>query len=234
MAIANCLYMGARILVGTGSILMGIDSHERALLMLRQSGSEARGIEVSFLYRAGEAYKNAFEYARAADYYHQALSLAREVGDEASEAAVLHLLGALSFAREHTAEARGFAEASLFKNARLHAVATAGETCALLSEIELADGRLFEAKQYARQAIRLCGQAGASLHEATALYVLSRILRRLALVDGAVEALERAHVIFADLDRERAELIAAELRELQVGPVLPAARSGSPVLDRDR
>ncbi|SMC71099.1 NB-ARC domain-containing protein [Lentzea albidocapillata] len=231
LAIATCLHTGARILVATGSIVMGIDSHERALLMLRQSGSEARSMEIGFLYRAGEAYKHAFEYARAASYYHQALALAREVGDEASEATVLHLLGALNFAREHAAEARGFAEASLLKYARLHAVALAGEVCALLSEIELEDGRLFEAKQYARQAIRLCGRAGASLHEATALHVLSRILERVAQFDGAVEALERAHVIFADLDRERAEVIAAELRELQVELALPTARSESPVLE---
>jgi tetratricopeptide (TPR) repeat protein len=234
LAIATCLHTGARILVATGSIVMGIDSHERALLMLRKSGSEARSMEVGFLYRAGEAYKNAFEYARAATYYHQALALAREIHDEALEATVLHLLGALSFAREHTAEARGFAEAALFKHARLLAVGLAGEVCALLSEVELEDENLFEAKQYARQAIRLCGRAGASLHEATALHVLSRILEREAWFEGAVEALESARVIFADLDRERAELVAAELRELQSESILPVARSESPVLDPDR
>ncbi|MEV6718050.1 NB-ARC domain-containing protein [Lentzea sp. NPDC051208] len=234
MAIACCLHTGARILVATGSVIMGIDSHERALRMLRQSESPAPSMEVGFLYRAGEAYKNAFEYTRAATYYHQALALAREIGDEASEATVLHLLGALSFARELTAEAREFAEASLFAHARLHAVGLAGEVCALLSEIELEAGRLFEAKQYARQAIRLCGRAGASIHEATALHVLSRILVRVAQLDGAVEALERAHVIFADLDRDRAEVVAAELRELQVDLALPAARSESPVLDPGR
>ncbi|MDX8143136.1 NB-ARC domain-containing protein [Lentzea sp. BCCO 10_0061] len=234
VAIASCLHTGARILVETGSVIMGIDSHERALLMLRQSDHPAPSMEIGFLYRAGEAYKNAFEYARAATYYHQALALACEIGDETSEATVLHLLGALSFARERTAEAREFAEAALFKHARLHAIGNAGEACALLSEIELEDGRLFDAKQYARQAIRLCGRAGASLHEATALHVLSRILEREAQFDGAVEALERAHVIFADLDRGRAELVAAELRELQVELALPAARSESPVLDLDR
>ncbi|WP_329789295.1 NB-ARC domain-containing protein [Lentzea sp. DG1S-22] len=234
IAIAACLHTGARILVATGGVLMGIDSHERALLMLRQSGSPAPSMEVHFLYRTGEAYKNAFEYARAASYYHEALALSREIGDEASEATVLHLLGALSFAREHTAEACEFAEASLLKHARLHAVGNAGEVCALLSEVQLDAGRLFEAKQYARQAIRLCGRAGASLHEARALHVLSKTLVRLGRFDGAIEALERAQVIFSDLDPERAELVAEELRGVQAEVALPAARTDSPALDRDR
>jgi tetratricopeptide (TPR) repeat protein len=230
LAIASCLHTGARILVATGSVLMGIDSHERALAMLRKVG--ARGLEVGFLYRAGEAYKNAFEYERASSYYHEALALARAREDEASEATVLQLLGALSFAQERTAEARGYAEASLAKHARLFAVGKAGEACALLSEIELEDGRLFEAKQYARQAIRLCGRADASLSEATALHVLGRILGRAAQRDGAIEALERAQAIFADLGSDRAGQIAVELRELQVEVALPAARTGSPTLDR--
>jgi tetratricopeptide (TPR) repeat protein len=234
VAIASCLHTGARILVATGSVLMGIDSHERALALLRQAVPAARGMEIGFLYRAGEAYKNAFEYERAASYFHQALSLARELQDESSGATVLQLLGALSFAQERTAEARGFVEAALHEHARLLAVGKAGEACALLSEIELEAGNLFEAKQYARQAIRLCGRAGASLHEATALHVLSRILGRDAQREGAVEALERACVIFADLDQERARQATAELRELQIELALPAARAGSPALDRDR
>lgn len=234
VAIASCLHTGARILVATGNVLLGIDSHERALAMLRQAGPGFRGMEIGFLYRAGEAYKNAFEHRRAAAYFHQALALARELEDEAAEATVLQLLGALSFAEERTAEARGFVEAALHKHARLLAVGKAGEACALLSEIELDDGKLFEAKQYARQAIRLCGIAGASLHRATALHVLSRILRREAQRDGAIEALEQACAIFADLDQERALQATAELRELQAELALPTARADSPALDRER
>ncbi|WP_394615829.1 NB-ARC domain-containing protein [Lentzea sp. JNUCC 0626] len=234
LAIAVCLHTGARILVATGNVLMGIDSHERALAMLRQSGTNAPSMEIGFLYRAGEAYQKAFEYTRAATYYRQSLSLAREIQDEASEATALYLLGVLSFAREQTAEARELGEAALAKYARLRAVGKAGEACALLSEVELDADRLFEAKQYARQAIRLCGRAGAALHEATALHVLSRILVRQARRDGAVEALERAHDLLVDLDAGRAEVVAAELRDLQVEVDLPVARSSSPVWDHER
>lgn len=233
--IAVCLHTGARILVATGSILMGIDSHERALSLVRKLGESDRVMEKIFLYRAGEAYKHAFEYERAASYYHQALALARAGDDEASEATILQLLGGLSFARERTAEARGFAEAALGQHARLRAVAKAGEVCALLSQIEFEDGRLFEAKQYARQAIRLCGRADASLSEANALQVLGRILGHAAQRDGAVEALERAQAILVDLGSvDRVEEIAAELRELRSELDFPAARASSPVFERDR
>ncbi len=230
--IAVCLHTGARILVATGSTLMGIDSHERALAMVRQLGEHGRGIEKFFLLRAGEAYKHAFDYERAADYYHQALELARAQEDESSEATVLLLLGALRFAQERTSEARGFAEAALWKHVRLRAVGMVGEVCALLSEIELDDGELFKAKQYARQAFRFCGRAGASLSEARALSVLGGILGRADQREGAIEALERAQAIFADLDPGRAAQIAVELSELQIERDLPRSRSGSPVIDR--
>ncbi|KOV84025.1 NB-ARC domain-containing protein [Nocardia sp. NRRL S-836] len=232
VGIAVCLHTGARILVATGSILMGIDSHERALAMVRQLGERGRGIEKFFLLRAGEAYKHAFEYERAADYYCQALELARTQEDEATEATVLLLLGALRFAQERTAEARGFAEAALWKHARLHAVGMVGEVCALLSEIELDDGELFKAKQYARQAYRFCGRVGASLSEARALSVLGGILGRADRREGAIEALERAQAIFADLDPHRATLLAADLDELQSERDIPSSRTGSPVIDR--
>jgi len=229
--IAVCLHTGARILVATGNISMGIDSHERALAMARRVPES--GVEQIFLFRAGEAYKHAFDYERAASYYHRALALACVQEDEASEATVLQLLGALRFAQERTAEARGFAVAALHKHARLLAVGRAGEVCALLSEIEAEDANWLNAKRYARQAIRLCGRAGAPLSEATALHVLGRILARDAQLDGAVEALERAQAIFADLDRDRSAQIADELRELQVERDVPSARTDSPVVRRD-
>jgi hypothetical protein len=103
-----------------------------------------------------------------------------------------------------------------------------GEVCALLSEIELVDGRLFEAKQYARKAIQFCGRAGAPLSEATALHVLGRIHAREGLRDGAVEALSLAVALLADLQPERGERIAAELRELELEIDLPEARKDSP------
>lgn len=229
--IAVCLHTGARILVATGNITMGIDSHERALAMARKVPES--GVEQIFLFRAGEAYKHAFDYERAASYYHRALALACAQGDEASEATVLQLLGSLRFAQERTAEARGFAVAALEKHARLLAVGRAGEVCALLSEIESDDGNWLKAKRYARQAIRLCGRAGVPLSEATALLVLGRILARAAQLDGAVEALERAEAIFTDLDHQRSEQIAAELRELQLEPRVPDARTDSPAVGRD-
>ncbi|MET8757639.1 BTAD domain-containing putative transcriptional regulator [Lentzea sp. NPDC004782] len=228
--IAACLHTGARILVATGNIPMGIDSHERALAMVRKIPDS--GMEQIFLFRAGEAYKHAFDYERAASYYHQALALARAQEDEASEATVLQLLGALRLAQERTAEARGFAEAALLKHARLLAVGRAGESCALLSEIEADDGNWLNAKRYARQAIRLCSRAGVPLSEATALHVLGRILARDAQLDGAVEALERAEAIFADLDHGRSVQIAAELRVLLAERGVPPTRTGSPVVGR--
>lgn len=231
--VATCLHTGARILVATGNVTMGIDSHERALTMVRMIGERGPGMEKVFLYRAGEAYQEAFDYQRAASYYHKSLVLAREQEDEASEATVLQLLGSLSFARERIAEARGFAEAALWKHAGLLAVGRVGEVCALLSEIELEDGKLFEAKQYARKAIQFCGRAGAPLSEATALHVLGRIHAREGLRDGAVEALSLAVALLADLQPERGERIAAELGELQLEIDLPEARKDSPAVKRD-
>ncbi|MCP2201421.1 transcriptional activator domain-containing protein [Lentzea flava] len=230
--VATCLHTGARILVATGNVTMGIDSHERALALVRKIGESGPGMEKVFLYRAGEAYKEAFEYERAASYYHKSLALARDQEDEASEATVLQLLGELSFARERTAEARGFAEAALWKHAGLLAVGRVGEVCALLSQIELEDGNMFEAKQYARKAIQFCGRADAPLSEATALHVLGRVLARDGQRDGAVEALTIAAALLADLQPERGERIAVELRELQREIDLPGARTDSPVVDR--
>ncbi|MEU7479158.1 NB-ARC domain-containing protein [Lentzea sp. NPDC042327] len=224
--IATCLHTGARILVATGNTALGIDSHERALAMVRRLREAGRGMEQVFLYRAGEAYKEALDYRRAALYYHQALVLAEARHSESAEATILQLLGDLSFSRERIGEARSFAEASLWKHARLHAVGKAGEVCALLCEIELVDGELLKAKRYARQAIRLCAQAGASpLSEVRALNVLGRILGRAGQREGAVEAFERALVISADLDPARGERIAAELRELETEHYLPEART---------
>jgi tetratricopeptide (TPR) repeat protein len=227
--IAICLHTGARILVETGNIPMGIDSHHRALALVRQI--QESGLERIFLFRTGEAYQKAFEYERAYSYYHQALALAQ--GDEASEATILQLLGSLSFARERTDEARVFAEDALWKHARQLAVGGVGEVCALLSEIELEAGNLLKAKQYARQAIRFCGRVGASLSEAAALQVLGRILGLADQRDGAIEALERAQAILLDLNPDRAVLVASELGRLYSEIDLPGARTGSPVVDRD-
>lgn len=229
--IASCLHTGARILVDTGNIPMGIDSHERALSLVRRLGES--GMEKVFRFRTGEAYQKAFEYERAASYYHQALAAARSQGDEASEATSLQLLGSLSFARERTDEARAFAEEALWKHASQLAVGRVGEVCALLSEIELEADNLLKAKQYARQAIRFCSRAGASLSEATALLVLGRTLGQAGQRDGAVEALERAQAILLDVNADRAEHVAAELRQLHAEIDLPAARADSPVVDRD-
>ncbi len=230
--IATCLHTGARILVETGNIPMGIDSHVRALALVRGMEESNRGMEMGFLFRTGEAYQKAFDYERASSCYHQALSLARTQGDEVSEATILQLLGSLSFARERTEEARGFAEDSLWKYARHLVVGGVGEVCALLSQVEAEAGNLLKAKQYARQAIRFCGRVGASLSEATALCVLGRILDRSGQRDGAVEALERAQAILLDLDAPRAEQVAFELRRLHAEIDLPATRTDSPVVDR--
>ncbi|MDX8053520.1 NB-ARC domain-containing protein [Lentzea sp. BCCO 10_0798] len=230
--IAICLHTGARILVATGNIPMGLDSHIRALALVRQLGESGRGLERIFLFRTGEAYQKAFEYEQAASYYHQALSLAQTQGDEASEATILQLLGSLSFARERTAEARAFAEDALRKHARQLAIGRVGEVCALLSQVEAEAGNSLKAKQYARQAIRFCGRAGASLSEATALCVLGRILGQADQRDGAVEALERAEAILLDLDPDRAGQVTSELRHLRAEIDIPAARVHSPVVER--
>lgn len=230
--IATCLHTGARILVDTGNIPMGIDSHLRALALVREIEEDSRGMEMGFLFRTGEAYQKAFEYERASSYYHQALTLARMQGDEVSEATILQLLGSLSFACERTGEARGFAEDSLRKYARHHVVGGVGEVCALLSQIEVEAGDLLNAKQYARKAIQFCGRVGASLSEATALCVLGRILGMSDQRDGAVEALERAQVILLDVDAHRAEQVAAELLRLQAEIDLPTPRIDSLVVDR--
>jgi tetratricopeptide (TPR) repeat protein len=228
--IASCLHTGARILVATGNTQMGIDSHERALSLVREIGEA--GLEIFFLFRAGEAYQKAFEYARAGSYYHQALVLSRAQGDEWAEATILQLLGSLSFSRERVDEARTFAEDALWKYAGQLAVGGVGEVCALLCEIEAEAGDLWKAKQYARQAIRFCGRAGASLSEATALCVLARILERDGRRDGAIEALERARSLLFEQDADRAGQVASELDRLRVEIDLPVARSDSPVVDR--
>ncbi|HEX7309346.1 AfsR/SARP family transcriptional regulator [Lentzea sp.] len=229
--IASCLHTGARILVDTGSIHMGIDSHERALAIVREI--EEVGMEVFFLCRAGEAYQKAFEYERADSYYHQALILSRAQGEEWAEAAALQLLGSLAFSRERVDEARSYAEQALRKYARRRAVGGVGGVCALLCEIEAEAGDLWRAKQYARQAIRFCGSAGASLSEATALRVLSRILERAGQRDGAVEALERARVLLLEQDVDRADQMASELDRLRAEIDLPTSRNDSPVVDHD-
>ncbi|HEX7307285.1 hypothetical protein, partial [Lentzea sp.] len=94
-------------------------------------------------------------------------------------------------------------------------------------------GSLLKAKQYARQAIRFCARAGASLSEATALLVLAKILSIAGQRDGVIEAMERAQSILLDLDPERAGQVAAELRLLSSEIELPEARTGSPVLECD-
>ncbi|TWP54358.1 hypothetical protein FKR81_02080 [Lentzea tibetensis] len=230
--IAGCLHTGARILVETGNLALGIDSHERALAAVRRI--DEPGLETAFLFRAGEAYQRSMDYARAASYYGQALALAREQQDADAEAKVLYLFGSLSFVRERTAEARDYVTAALAKQAQLYSIGDAGRSCVLLAEIELDAKRFREAKWTARTALRLCVRTGDLLGEATALHVLGRVLRLRPPLDGAIEAFERARAIFVDLlNRERAARISVELEELQVDPGMPGTRCGSPVIERD-
>ena len=57
--------------------------------------------------------------------------------------------------------------------------------------------------------------------------------RSISAVRRAEAQVDRPLAVLADLQPERGELIAAELRELQHEIDLPVARTDSPVVDRD-
>ncbi|QQQ73674.1 tetratricopeptide repeat protein [Saccharothrix sp. 6-C] len=205
VGIAACLHTTARIMVETGNTLIGIDSHERALRMIRRTGET--GLETTFLYRAAEAYQQATEYGKAAAYYREALSLARDLHDTTAEGRVLTLLGSLSFAKEQTSEARDFLHEGLRLLERAHDLGTAAMACHLLSQVELECDRVREAIEFGRQALRLSRRAFDPKIEGDSLETLAVALRRLGRRDAAVEAYEQARDIFDDLDAERARRI---------------------------
>lgn len=121
--IAAYLHISARIMLETGNTLMGIDSHERALRVVRRTGKT--GLEVTFLFRAGEAYQLAAEYGKAAAYYREALSLARDPGDTTAEGHVLVLLGSPSFDRDPRIPP--LAASALVHHTRHHQTADGGQ-----------------------------------------------------------------------------------------------------------
>ncbi len=226
--IAGCLHTNARIRVETGDIPMGIDSHERALRTVRRAGE--KGMEAVFLYRAGEAYQRATEFERAAAYYRESLTLARALADSTIQGRVLTMLGSLSFAREQTAEARRYLSAGLVLLEHAYDIGFAGTNCGLLAQVELESGRLFEATQYGRQALRLCRRVFDPRGEADALHTLGRIFRKTARREAAIEAWEQAEAIYIDLDPERARQTARSLSELTTLTVeLPSVRQTSPI-----
>ncbi|WNV91812.1 BTAD domain-containing putative transcriptional regulator [Umezawaea sp. Da 62-37] len=201
VGIAACLHTGARIMVETGNVIMGIDSHERALRMFRRISET--GLELISLYRTGEAYQRASEYVKAASYYREALSLARDQEDIVAQGRTLVLMGSLGFARKQVAEARDHLLAGLSLAAEVHDIGTAGTACGLLAEVELKCGRMFEATQYGRQSIRLCGRAFDSRGEVAALETLAAIFTTTSRYEAAVEAREHAKAILDDLDPGR-------------------------------
>ncbi|XVS61237.1 ATP-binding protein [Actinosynnema sp. CA-299493] len=228
VGIAACLHTTGRIMVETGNTLMGIDSHERALRMVRRTGET--GLETTFLYRAAEAYQQATEYGKAAAYYREALALARDLGDTTAEGRVLMLLGSLSFAKEQTAEARDFLHEGLRLLERAHDLGHAAIACYWLSQVELEFGRVREAIGFGRQALRLSRRAFDPKVEGDSLETLGVALRRRGYLDAAVEAYEQARDIFDELDAERARRIRRTLSILATQTVeLPTARTDSGV-----
>ncbi|WP_170155943.1 tetratricopeptide repeat protein [Umezawaea tangerina] len=227
VGIAACLHTGARIMVETGNVVMGIDSHERALRMIRRT--REAGLEVTMLYRAAEAYQRAYEYERAASYYRESLHLARDLDDVLAQGRILTLLGSLSFAREQNAEARDHLRAGLALLARVYDIGAAGTACGLLARVELECGNLFEAREYGRQSVRLCKRVFDSRGEADALQNLAVVFRRTARYEAAVEAWEQAKTILDDLDPQRAAEIARLLRETPDSAAgIPTGRRESP------
>ncbi|WP_170232307.1 ATP-binding protein [Saccharothrix saharensis] len=228
VGIAACLHTTARIMVETGNTLMGIDSHERALRVVRRTGET--GLEITFLYRAAEAYQKAAEYGKAAAYYREALSLARDLGDTTAEGRVLTLLGSLSFDKEQTAEARDFLYEGLRLLERAHDLGTAAMACHGLARVELEFGRVREAVEYGRQALRLSRRAFDPKVEGDSLETLAEALQRRGHRDAAIEAYEQARDIFDDLDPDRARETRRLLNILVTRTVdLPSVRTDTDV-----
>ncbi|NUT47498.1 MAG: tetratricopeptide repeat protein [Saccharothrix sp.] len=226
IGIAACLHTSARIMVETGNTLMGIDSHERALRAVRRTGES--GLEITFLFRAAEAYQRAAEYGKAAAYYREALSLARDLEDAKAEGRVLTFLGSLSFDKEQTAEARDYLHEGLRLLERAHDLSHAATACHLLAQVELECDHLYEAIEYGRQSLRLSRRAFDPKAEGDALETLGAALGRRGRRDAAIEAYEQARDIFDDLDTDRARRIGRTLDELKAQTVeLPAVRTDS-------
>ena len=213
VGMAVSLHNGARVLVGIGNVVMGIDSHARALRMIRTTGNKAT--EVVFLHRMGEAYRRALDFDQAAFYYRQSLELAEALDDLRGQGVCLVELAALYYERGNPRAAREYCARMLAGAERTHDVSTAGKACNVLAAVEFDAGNAFEAKQYARKAAQLCRRVYDAKGEATALDVLARLLRRAAQHDGAREAWERSKTIFQDLSMAvQAEEIGRELVDL--------------------
>jgi tetratricopeptide (TPR) repeat protein/DNA-binding SARP family transcriptional activator len=227
VGMAVSLHSGARVLVEIGNVVMGIDSHARALRMIRAAGNKA--LEMVFLHRMGEAHRRALDFDQAAIFYRESLELAEALGDRREQGVCLVQLAALYYERGDPRAAREYCARMLADAERTHDVPTAGTACNVLAAVEFDAGNDFEAKQYARKAVQLCRRVRDARGEATALDVLARLLRRAAQHDGAKEAWVRAKAIFRDLAMTtQVDEIGRELAELDGHvPSVPESRSRS-------
>jgi tetratricopeptide (TPR) repeat protein len=227
--VAVALHSTARLFVELGEVVMGIDSHERALRMIRRVGH--RALEAAFLYRIGEAHRRAFDFDQAFFYCRESLRVAVELGDVRAQGVALVEMGEMAYDQGDSAAAEGYCGRMLAMAEHTHDFGTAGRACSVLSATSLAAGRLFDAKQYARKGVQLCGRVGLSSGTATALDRLAETLKRSGQLEGAVEGWERAKSILDDLGSPRAEEIGRELALLTatLDAEPPAARRDSPL-----
>ncbi|MEU3650051.1 NB-ARC domain-containing protein [Lentzea sp. NPDC034063] len=212
IGLAMCLETGARIMLATGNVLTAIDSHERALSLIRSKGQAS--MEAAFLCNAGQAYNAAGAFDQAEIYYREALSLGSRSGDIARCGRALLLLGSLVFDQGRMDEAEMFLHVALSQLSKIHDLGAVGRTMDLLSQIEFDRAQIFEATQYARQAVKLCRRASDRSEEAEALITLGRILALTARYDGAAEAWEHAKAIYDDLEPSQAASLADALHDL--------------------
>ncbi|GAA2676177.1 MULTISPECIES: NB-ARC domain-containing protein [Actinosynnema] len=202
--VAVALQGGARVLVETGNVVMGIESHERALRLIRAAGSKA--YEVVSLIRLGEAHRYALDLPQSASCYREALELARELDDARAQGECLVGLALVNRERGDSRAAADYCAQVLATAEQTWDVEAAGRACVVLAEVELEAERYFEAKQYARTGVRLCERTRDALGQAVGFEVLAEALGRTGRLAGSEEAWERASEVYQVLGmREAAE-----------------------------
>lgn len=235
VGMAVMLHSTARLHVDLGNVAMGIDSHQRALRMIRSSGH--RAYEAAFLCRMGEAYRRGFDFDQASYYYRESLAIATDLGDLRAQGVALVELGEMAYDQGDSRGAEVYCRRMLTMAEDTQDVGTAGRACAVLAATSLGAGRLFDAKQYARKGVELCSRVANSSGAAVSLDRLAEALKKSGRPLGAIEAWERAIGIYADLDSPRGEEIGRELESLAVGLAVstPAPRQGGqPQVRRSR
>lgn len=224
VGLAIVVHNQGRLLLERGEFERGIDCYQRSLQKLRHADVDA--LEVTALYRLGEAFRRQHRFDTAISFCRDGLWLAERIGDEDGQGKCLTELANSLFEQGDLTSASGYCTRALTLQQRQRNSAQAGKTCNLLARIHSLQGDHPSAERHARMALEHCRSARDPREEANAHLILARLFHAQARHDDAAQEKARALAILDDLDSTQAAAARALLDDIrEAEPVVPATRT---------